>query len=748
MKKRILCLVLCLVMVLALLPANALADDGTVTISWYLDANDLYPTTGIEHPYGTYFAGPPEPARDGESFIGWYTDPEYQHPFNPQREILSDLNLYARWVREGEELPIDHVLVSIPYGLEIGASIPDFLDYVGTLQCPCSVYRVPTANDQPRMIDMADGIVTYGKFEAGHTYKLCVPLEAKPGYRLSEDAPPAGYLLFGDKAYRGSVREDSYVFTMEYIIDEAHEWETVDVSVWLNATDTMMTAGEAWPKGLPYQATGAPGREDDYFIGWCDDRALTKLHDDTAPVMEDLELIAKWQPKSYVNVRWYLDPNDYDPVTGIEFDRGSTFAGPPEPGRDGYKFGGWFYDRACTEPFVPNAPLTHSIDLFPLWTETEPEIVSQLCFRLSYGSTVWSTLDLLSLDYGKESCAIFRGFDPVLCTRFYDSNTDTVQFEGDFDPDGDYSLFVTLLPFANYRFIEGGDMHAYVLLDEQYYYGEVCPLQVDEQPYTLQFFFDDDHKVDTLNAVAYPNAEDESWGVEWYVPKGAATYAPLEPTKEGYTFGGWYYDKAFTDPFDPKRPVNEDLKLYGQWIDDTGFEDAPAKDDWSYEGIEYCVRRGLMNGVSATRFNPLGTVTRAQLVTILYRAKNSPEVAYEPLFSDVPDGQWYSDAVIWAAQNGIVNGVGEGRFAPDSEITREQIATILYRFENSPKVQGDLSAFPDAEAVSGFAREAMLWANRAGLINGVMSGNVTTLAPKADATRAQIASIIMRYIER
>ena len=181
------------------------------------------------------------------------------------------------------------------------------------------------------------------------------------------------------------------------------------------------------------------------------------------------------------------------------------------------------------------------------------------------------------------------------------------------------------------------------------------------------------------------------------------------------------------------------------------FLDAPPYGDWAHEGVDYCVESGLMNGVGDNVFSPNGTVSRAQLVTILYRAKGSPDIPqwyyswYS--FSDVPTGQWYSDAVAWAAANGIVNGVGNGRFNPSGAITREQIATILYRFSDSPYDYGSLAGFPDAGSVSDYAVRAMLWATSEGLINGVKSGDTVYLKPRDNATRAQIAAIIMRFLK-
>lgn len=180
------------------------------------------------------------------------------------------------------------------------------------------------------------------------------------------------------------------------------------------------------------------------------------------------------------------------------------------------------------------------------------------------------------------------------------------------------------------------------------------------------------------------------------------------------------------------------------------FTDLDAK-AWYHEGVDYALTNSLMNGVGGGRFEPDGQLTRAQLVTVLYRAAGEPDTGKQVNpFTDVADDAWYTKAVIWAANNGIVNGVAKNVFAPDASITREQIATMLYRYAGAEAAKEDkLSAFPDAAKVSDWAKEALNWAVASGLINGVADANGTAnLEPQATATRAQIATILMRWLEK
>ena len=170
---------------------------------------------------------------------------------------------------------------------------------------------------------------------------------------------------------------------------------------------------------------------------------------------------------------------------------------------------------------------------------------------------------------------------------------------------------------------------------------------------------------------------------------------------------------------------------------------------WYYDGVKYAVEKGLFAGTSATTFAPNMELTRSMLVTVLYRLAGSPEVSQSENFSDVQADSWYEDAVTWAAANGVVAGYGGGVFGPDDDITREQLAVILYRYaqltEQDVDTETDLTAYADAGEVSDFAREAMAWAVENGLINGTSK---TTLSPKGTATRAQVAVILMRYLEQ
>ena len=174
------------------------------------------------------------------------------------------------------------------------------------------------------------------------------------------------------------------------------------------------------------------------------------------------------------------------------------------------------------------------------------------------------------------------------------------------------------------------------------------------------------------------------------------------------------------------------------------YTDIPT--DWAKEGICFVIENGLMVGTTSTTFAPKDTLTRAMLVTVLYRMAGSPAVDAPSGFTDVADGQWYSDAIAWAAANGIVNGVGGNKFAPSEPVTREQLAAIFFRYAKAEAPEADvLSGYPDAESVSTYARDAMAWAVSTGLVTGSKEADGTYLVPQGLAAREQAAAILMRY---
>ena len=232
-----------------------------------------------------------------------------------------------------------------------------------------------------------------------------------------------------------------------------------------------------------------------------------------------------------------------------------------------------------------------------------------------------------------------------------------------------------------------------------------------------------------------------------FLAAGGDTYYAFSAAESGYDTG-ISLDQVVMDYITGELDGTVTAARYGQTanrIHTISYNDVTAG-DWFTSDVIYVTLTGLMNG-TGDGFSPNNNINRAQLVTVLYRMAGQPEVTGENPFTDVPDGQWYTDAVLWAAENGITDGTSETTFSPNNPLTREQMATFLYRFadfetEEPIEITGDLSGYTDADLVADYAVDAMTWAVGEGVISGI--GN-NTLAPDNTASRAQMATVLTRY---
>ena len=226
------------------------------------------------------------------------------------------------------------------------------------------------------------------------------------------------------------------------------------------------------------------------------------------------------------------------------------------------------------------------------------------------------------------------------------------------------------------------------------------------------------------------------------------------PTWRGHTFIGWYSERSLTNKVSGVY-LTKDMTVYAGWrVDEnpgTGvnpFTDVSEK-DWFYGDVMFVYENGLMLGTSKTLFSPHGTATRGMMATILWRMEGSPVPKGKNSFTDVEAGKWYADAITWTAENGIFAGYGKDKFGPDDPITREQLAAIFYRYADYKgydlTAKGILDTFKDADKITDYAKTAMQWAVSSGLVKG-KSGNL--LDPQGTATRAEIAAMLHRFIEK
>ncbi|MCL1794304.1 MAG: S-layer homology domain-containing protein [Oscillospiraceae bacterium] len=256
------------------------------------------------------------------------------------------------------------------------------------------------------------------------------------------------------------------------------------------------------------------------------------------------------------------------------------------------------------------------------------------------------------------------------------------------------------------------------------------------------------------------DTDDGSAVSDQVVSSGGKATKPDDPTKEGYTFAGWYSDSGFVTEYDFAKIVTGNISVYAQWTKNiievvpitpempvNPFEDVKGT-DWFIDDIIYIYNSGLMIGTSADPmlFEPNSDVTRGMMVTILYRIEGEPDASgLDNPFDDVPDDEWYTDAVKWGAQNGIVLGYGDGNFGPNDPVTKEQAAALVYRLQQAKGITPNTSGgvdFVDMDDVSDWAVESVETLNAQGLFDNIPGDSFN---PQKPATRAEIASILHKY---
>lgn len=233
---------------------------------------------------------------------------------------------------------------------------------------------------------------------------------------------------------------------------------------------------------------------------------------------------------------------------------------------------------------------------------------------------------------------------------------------------------------------------------------------------------------------------------------------PEEPTKDGFEFAGWFIDEELTEEYDFDTPVKNSFTLYAAWERDGSgklqenelpFDDVKPN-AWHREYIRRVYEEGIMNGVGNRTFAPDGLITRGMFITVLYRLEGSPEVEGDMPFGDVHESDYFYDAVLWGYQSGVVKGISETEYSPDTPILREQITAMMFRYANykeydvSEGEDTNILSYADYDKISEYAIESMQYAVGIGLINGKTE---STLAPADYATRAEIAAIITRFLD-
>ena len=473
-----------------------------------------------------------------------------------------------------------------------------------------------------------------------------------------------------------------------------------------------------------------------------------------------------------------------------------TISAPLAPTKEGFEFIAWYTDDALTTKWNFETPVTENKTLYAKWVKGEvsddeehvDKVVADGLNEIAKAEETDITLVVQvesAAEDDEEQTAIKGIIDAPGKFDFYDITLE--KSTGGYVTDASDVIEIKM----PYSFSRKTNIKVY-----RYHNGEGEELTQLEEKATMPYV-DGKCYVDKTNkciyiysskfstyAVAYDAVKTTNVYTAMYysvifrsnggniVPKasveeGTRVPEPYDPEKAGYTFDGWYSDKELTTPYNFSEKVTKDLILYAKWerMNGEADEKEEVKDDgkdkhdcpsasfsdldttkWYHEDVDYVLDNKIMLGTSDTEFDPEGSLTRGMLVTILYRSEGEPATNRSIPFSDVDMGAYYANAVIWAQQVGIVKGISETEYAPDMEVTREQLATIMFRYAafkgmDAVTLEENLG-FNDASDISDWAVAAMNWGVGK---NYIFSRTEGEIAPGVAATRAEIAAFIHRF---
>ena len=522
---------------------------------------------------------------------------------------------------------------------------------------------------------------------------------------------------------------------------------------------------------------------DKYLVEWYADEDYTTAFDFSQPIYDNTLVYGKLTSNTFP-ITYVLNGGQNAASNPARYFRGDGVAAFEAPTRENYLFGGWFTDEGFTEPIdsIP-ADATGGYTLFAKWT-LDPDHAHQLgsCIVGADGLhdrtclLCGETFDCTYTDAVTEPTCYSAGYTTHTCDACGNSFLDSIVEGGHkwtavvHEPthtDMGYTVYTCSVCQETYisdyteplghSFDEGTVTQEATCTEE----GEMTYSCDCGATHTAPIPKADHELEETVTAptctemgytthacrncdYAYVDGYTAAAGHKW--DGGRVTTAPTL-TETGKLVQSCTVCNAKKESLIPMLTSCDG----GSGCPSLAYTDVPGVTHWSHVGIDFVLKSGLFYGTSDTAFSPNGEMTRAMLVTVLYRLEGQPRSTAKNPFSDVAEGTWYTDAVTWAAENEIVSGIGGGKFDPNGRVTREQMAAILYRYARFKGLTITAGSFveeyPDVEEISGYAREAMAWANANGIISGTQRSDATYLDPKGSATRAQVASILMRFVK-
>ena len=546
------------------------------------------------------------------------------------------------------------------------------------------------------------------------------------------------------------------------------KWEINQYTITFDTAGGSEIAPITQDYGTAVTAPEPPAKPGYTFTGW--NPALPA----TMPA-ENLTVTAQWTVNQYTIT---FDTADGSAIAPITQDYGTAITAPAAPTREGYTFTGW-------DKTIPATMPAGDMTITAQWTVNQYTITYDLDGGTASGNPTSYTVEsaTITLNQPTKTGYTFTGWSGTDLTG---EDNLTVTIPAGSTGDRSYTAHWSLNTYSITYDLDGGTASG----NPDFYTVESSTITLNPPTRTGYTFIGwsgtdlsgSDNLTVTIPAGSIGNRSYIAhWSLNIYsitydLDGGTALGNPdfytvessaitlNEPTKAGYVFTGWSgTDLVGEDNLTVTIPAGSigDRCYTAHWEFDptiiAALNPTPNVDfldvsrtDWFYYDVRYVCENGLMNGTSRNRFSPYGTATRGMLVTILYRMENEPRCFGSAAFSDVKPGAYYEKAVVWASQNNIVSGYTDGTFRPDAPVTREQLASILYRYtlyrgqDVSAGETTSLTGYGDAQAVSSYALPAMRWACGTGILQGANG----KLNPSGLATRAQLAAMLHRYLTK
>ena len=664
---------------------------------------------------------PKDAVREGHTFRGWF-DGDTQ--ITEDTVVRSEINAQAKFQVNTYTITIDgEKHEKVPYGTKLSEILPrdpskEGETFVGWFD----------GGKQVTGDTLVKGEMTITSKFAVNTYTITIDGEKHEnvpyGTQLSEVLP-------ADPAKEGHTFRGWFLGEEQVTGSTVVRGEMTIVSKFTVNTYAVIVDGEqrgnfAYGTKLSEALPEAPVREGETFVGWfVEDKQVTG---DTL-IKGEMNIASKFTVNTYTVT---IDGEKHEDVA-----YGTKLSAilPKDPVKEGHTFQGWFVgqEQVNGETVVKGAMTITSKFTVNTYTVT---IDGEKHEDVAYGTKLSTILPEAPSKEGQTFQGWFDGGKQVsgetvvkgemTITSKFTVNTYTVTIDGEKHKDVAYGTKLsTVLPEDPAK--DGQTFLGWFVGEEQVTGDTLVKGDMNITSKFQMNSFDVTFRAEGQKDVVITVNYGETIGSK----------LPEVPAKDGFTFLGWFADEA---EITEKTVVKSELTAAAKW-QFNGFPDVKPG-DWFYNGVMYSAEKGFMSGLPDGTFGPAVTMTRAQLVQMLYAFQGKPDVAVTDKFSDVKAGDWFAKAVSWAVEKGVTSGVGDGTtFAPNAKITRQEMAVMLYAFQGRPAVKGELN-FRDNAQNADWAAEAVQWA----VSNKLMGSTATdamVFSPKNTATRAEAAIILM-----